>query len=51
MIHYDSTVSVVDFCVNAGITNKVDDPLFPFILIEAETGREISERSINFVVE
>ena len=44
MIHYHSAVSVVDLCVDAGVTDEIDDPLFAFVLVEAEAGGEISRR-------
>ena len=37
--HNHSALLVVDLCVNPGVTDKVDNPLFAFILTEAETGR------------
>ena len=44
MIHHHRAVSVVDFGVNTGITDEVDDPLLAFVLVEAEAGGEISVR-------
>ena len=41
VIHYHSAVSVVDLCVDTGVTDEIDDPLFTFILVEAESSGEI----------
>lgn len=41
VVHDDGAFLVVDFGVDAGVADEIDDPFFAFVLGEAEAGGEI----------
>ena len=46
MVHDDGAGFVVDFGVDAGVADEVDDPFLAFVVAEAEAGGEVS---VDFV--
>lgn len=50
MIHHDGTLLIVDLCVDAGVSDEIDDPFLARIFVEAKAGGEISNNCIKLVL-
>ena len=44
MVHDDGALLVVDLGIEAGVANKVDDPLLGIVVVEAKAGAKVLER-------